>query len=221
MFFSIDLKTLLDKTDIKNLPKPFILVSHSMGGTIGLRTLVGRNHPFSAAIFSAPAWGAKIFENAVLNLIKGLAPVSKNPGIAKIKLSPGGKMPYVLLSSASENSLTSDEKQFKRLQEIVRSEPKLLVGPPTVGWGLAAAEELEKLTKAKPPTIPILIFMSAEETVVDNEAIKRFAEKSVNSKLVEINKARHEVFLETPKIQQTVWIHIDDFLSKLITLTPR
>ena len=56
--------------------------------------------------------------------------------------------------------------------------------------------------------------MSAEETVVDNEAIKRFAEKSVNSKLVEISRAKHEVFLETPKIQKTAWSHIDDFLSK-------
>ena len=63
--------------------------------------------------------------------------------------------------------------------------------------------------------------MSAEETVVDNEAIKRFAEKSVNSKLVEINKARHEVFLETPKIQQTAWTHIDDFLLKLTSLNFR
>ena len=219
--YQIDLKTLLDEPEIENLPKPFILVSHSMGGTIGLRALLGKNHPFSAAIFSAPAWGAKIFENAVLNLIKGLAPVIKNPGIAKIKLYPGGKKPYVLLSSAKENSLTSDEKQFKRLQQIVRSEPKLLVGPPTVGWGLAAAQELEKLTKAKPPNIPILIFMSSEETVVDNEAIKRFAEKSVSSKLVEINKARHEVFLEAPKIQQTVWNHIDDFLLKLTSLNFR
>ena len=84
-----------------------------MGGTIGLRALLGKNQPFSAAIFSAPAWGAKIFENAVLNLIKGLAPVIKNPGIAKIKLYPGGKKPYVLLSSAKENSLTSDENNSK------------------------------------------------------------------------------------------------------------
>ena len=158
-----------------------------------------------------------MFENAVLNLIKGLAPVIKNPGIAKIKLYPGGKKPYVLMTSAKENALTSDEKQFLRLQNIVKGEPKLLVGPPTVGWGLAAAQELERLEKVKPPKIPILIFMSAEETVVDNEATKRFAEKCVNSKLVEINKAKHEIFLETPRIQKTAWSHLDDFLLKYVS----
>ena len=212
--YQTDLKTLMSLEEIKKLPKPFVLVSHSMGGLIGLRAISNKSHCFSAAIFSAPAWGAKMFENAVLNLIKGLAPVIKTPGIAKIKLYPGGKQPYVLTTSAKENALTSDEKQFKRLQSIVKAEPKLLVGPPTVGWGLATAQELEKLEKAKPPKIPILIFMSGEETVVDNEAIKRFAEKSVNSKLVEISRAKHEVFLETPKIQKTAWSHIDDFLSK-------
>ena len=219
--YQVDLKAIHALKEVKKLPKPFILVSHSMGGLIGLRTLISKNHGFCGAIFSAPVWGVKIFENAVLNLIKGLAPVIKNPGIAKIKLYPGGKKPYVLQTSAKENSLTSDETQFKRLQKIMKVEPKLLVGPPTVGWGLAAAQELEKLSKVKSPDIPILIFMSAEETVVDNEAIKRFAEKCVNSKLVEINKARHEVFLETPKVQQSVWKHVDDFLLKLPVTTTR
>lgn len=217
--YQTDLLSLIRLKEIQLLPKPFILVSHSMGGMIALRALVTKNHGFSGAIFSAPLWSPRFFESAIINLLKGLSTVIKNPGLSKIKLYPGGKKPYVLLTSAKENSLTSDEKQFKRLQTIARAEPKLLVGPPTVGWGIAAARELEKLEKSKAPNTPILIFMSSEETVVDNEAIKRFAEKNVNSKLVEINGARHEVFLETPKIQKIIWSHIDDFLMKLINST--
>ena len=37
-------------------PNPAIMIAHSMGGCIGLRSLM-RGLPFKAAAFSAPMWG--------------------------------------------------------------------------------------------------------------------------------------------------------------------
>ena len=54
--YQLDLDAALALADEMGLPEPRYLMSHSMGGCIGLRALM-RNLPFKAAAFSAPMWG--------------------------------------------------------------------------------------------------------------------------------------------------------------------
>ena len=50
-----DVEALLGFEALLGLPRPRYLVAHSMGGCIGLRTLIERTD-FAAAVFSAPMW---------------------------------------------------------------------------------------------------------------------------------------------------------------------
>ena len=53
-----DLSAMLNHPEVVAVTGPRVMFSHSMGGCIGLRTLLSE-HPFQAAILSAPMWGLK------------------------------------------------------------------------------------------------------------------------------------------------------------------
>jgi len=51
-----DVNAMLAAAETLNLPKPYFLLAHSMGGAIGLRAL-HQGLPVQAACFTAPMWG--------------------------------------------------------------------------------------------------------------------------------------------------------------------
>ena len=51
-----DVDATIDHARALGLPEPYYLVAHSMGGGIGLRSLI-ENMPVKAAAFSGPMWG--------------------------------------------------------------------------------------------------------------------------------------------------------------------
>ena len=64
------------------LPRPWRLLAHSMGGTIGLRALT-RGVPVAAAVFSAPMWGIRVgrMSDALgVRLASGLAAIASWAG---------------------------------------------------------------------------------------------------------------------------------------------
>ena len=54
-----DVAAIFEAAQELDLPKPWGMIGHSMGGGIGLRTVIGE-HPFKAASFSGPLWGIEI-----------------------------------------------------------------------------------------------------------------------------------------------------------------
>jgi lysophospholipase len=54
--YQTDLDALIACAAAENLPRPWYLLPHSMGGCIALRAL-SRGLPFNAVAFSAPMWG--------------------------------------------------------------------------------------------------------------------------------------------------------------------
>ena len=63
-----DVAVMLKAARRLDLPKPYFLLAHSMGGAIGLRS-VYEDLPVQAAAFSAPMWGIKIAKPLQLSLI--------------------------------------------------------------------------------------------------------------------------------------------------------
>ncbi|HIP23735.1 MAG TPA: alpha/beta hydrolase [Rhodobacteraceae bacterium] len=206
-----DLQTVLSHPEVQAITGPRIMFAHSMGGCIGLRALLTDN-AFKAAVFSAPMWG--------LNLPgpnKFLAPLLANVGVAlgfgKKTLAGQPKGFYLTREPFEGNNLTHDQNFWDYMREQITKYPALALGTPSFKWLKGALGEFKYFDTAAMPTIPCLMFVGSDESVVSPAAIRKHSPQFANGTLVEIDGARHEVWMETPERQAQSWAAIDSFLD--------
>ncbi len=206
-----DLNTLLLHPEVQAISGPRIMFAHSMGGCIGLRALL-TGTAFSAAVFSAPMWG--------LNLPgpnKFLAPILANVGVAlglgKKTLAGQPKGFYLTREPFEGNNLTHDQDFWDYMRDQITKYPALALGTPSFKWLKSALSEFKYFDAAEMPTIPCLMFVGGDESVISPSAIRKHGPNFANGALVEIDGARHEVWMETPDRQAQSWAAINTFLE--------
>ncbi len=209
--YQADLKSVLTHPEVAAITGPRTLFAHSMGGCIGLRALLNSD-TFHAAIFSAPMWG--------LNLPgpnKLLAPILANVGTAlgmgKKTLIGQPKGFYLTREPFEGNNLTHDREHWDYMREQVVKYPALGLGTPSFKWLKGALGEFKYFDSVEMPKIPTLMFVGGDESVVSPPAIHKQSQRFTNGKLVEIDGARHEIWMETPERQAQSWGAIDAFLK--------
>jgi lysophospholipase len=208
-----DVAALLAAPEVAALPGPRVLVAHSMGGCIGLRTLLEGAH-FAAAVFSAPMWRLQM-RAATRELTAKMAHLANVLGLG-LRLTPGANPRPTALSVAFEgNALTSDPEHFAWAGRQITLHPDLALGGPNVHWTRAAFEEMARLHLAPLPRLPVLTFLGSDETVVSPGVIRAQTARMAAGRLVTLEGARHEVFMERPRIQERIWDEIDGFLAGL------
>ena len=67
-------------------------------------------------------------------------------------------------------------------------------------WTSAALEEMARLYVAPLPTLPMLVLLGTEETVVSAAVIRGQVARMAAGELVDLPGARHEIFMERPEI---------------------
>lgn len=210
-----DVAALMADDRVNDLPEPHVLICHSMGGCIGTRALIeGRMKP-AAVIMSAPMLGLSMnrVETVASKVLIGGA---KLVGGAKaFAPDPKPRIPYVQKIDFEENTLTGDAEHFDWMRKHLEQVSDLALGPPTIGWLEEALKETEALAEAPAPEAPVLYLLGLEEEIVAPEAIRTAAGLAANAELVEIEGAKHEVFMETPDRQAQAWAAIDAFLERL------
>jgi alpha-beta hydrolase superfamily lysophospholipase len=65
----------------------------------------------------------------------------------------------------------------------------------------------------RPVPVPTLFVLGSAEAVVDPAAVRRAA-REAGARLLVVDGARHECFIETPARQAMVWQGIDAFLAE-------
>lgn len=209
--YQFDVAALLGDQRVAALPGPCHLLAHSMGGCIGLRTLLEGAH-FRSAIFSAPMWHLQM-RAATRELTTKMTQIAQAFGLGQ-RLMPGAsERPTPLAVGFEGNALTSCPEQFAYALRQITEQPELALGGPSVQWTRAALEEMARLFVAPLPSIPVLTFLGSAETVVSPAMIRAQMKKMKNGTLVTLPEARHEIFMERPEILATVWDRIDDFLG--------
>ncbi|WP_210527897.1 alpha/beta fold hydrolase [Rubellimicrobium arenae] len=189
------------------LPEPWFLLAHSMGGAIGLRSLL-EGLPVRAAVFSAPMWGIQM-TGALKPVAWSVSEVGRQLGLGHL-LTPGQEpMCYITRCDFAGNTLTSDRETFEWIKGQVVAEPELGLGGPSLHWLNEALREMRRLMSARAPETPTLAFIGTDEIIVDPGRVHRRIATWPGARLVTIPTARHEVLMETPAIRARVLREID------------
>ncbi len=197
--FQRDVRALVGFARARGLPEPFYLLAHSMGGCIGLRTLLGP-HPFRAVAFSAPMWGIKlpawqrplILPGARLACALGLG----------LRYAPGtGPASYVLEAAFEDNTLTRDREMWDTMGDHLRAQPGLALGGPTIGWLRAALIECADLRRLPSPDLAALVGLGSHERIVDPRPIHARMKTWVRGRLDLYPGGEHEVLMDRERGQ--------------------
>ncbi|WP_108482314.1 alpha/beta fold hydrolase [Oceaniglobus ichthyenteri] len=195
-----DVAAFLGMANRLNLPRPYYLVAHSMGGAIALRALHD-GMKVNAAVFSAPMWGISMAP-ALRPLAWSLSWASRSIGLGQ-NLTPGTKRESYLNAVAFEdNMLTTDREMWEWMRTQVSKHPELVLGGPSLRWLYEALNDTRHLSRLPTPTVPTLTTLGSDEQIVDPDRIKALMADWKNGTLDIIRGAKHEVMMDNPSQRQ-------------------
>ena len=201
--YQLDVCATLDLAQKLDLPRPWHVVGHSMGGAIGLRAVL-QTESFAACAFTGPMWG--IFFSPVMK------PLSRLTAYWGPRIGLGEKTPpttslesYVCAQPFDGNVLTRDPEMYEMMQDQLAAYPALGLGAPSTIWLREALDECAWLMDQPAPDIPCLTFLGSHEQIVDRKAIRQRMADWPRGTLVEIPDGEHEVLMEAPDVRGPVF----------------
>lgn len=210
-----DVAALMAHANELDLPRPYFLVAHSMGGCIGLRALVN-GLDVNAAMFSAPMWGMEM-SLPVRSAAWVLSTLSLAFGFDK-KMAPGQmEEGYVLREDFAANTLTNDPDVWAMLGRQLKAQPDLGLGGPSLRWLNKSLHETRNLSKMPSPATPCLTFLGTDEAIVDPKPIKDRMKAWTNGTLRVFQGGKHEMLMDTPEIRGQVFDETVAFFESHLT----
>ncbi|WP_424939807.1 alpha/beta hydrolase [Aliiroseovarius sp. S253] len=206
--YQLDVAAMMALAEELDLPRPLILLGHSMGGCIGLRSLQ-EGLDVKGACFSAPMWGITI-ASALRPIAWGISwALHQTPW--KLMLTPGtARKTYVDIQPFEDNMLTTDPEMYALMQLQASSRPELTLGGPTAGWLYAALRETTDLMKLATPRTSCITFLGTQERIVETDPIHDVMGRWHNGQLKLMQGCEHEVLMEAGPIRSQVYdaIHL-------------
>ncbi|MCE8546787.1 alpha/beta hydrolase [Ruegeria pomeroyi] len=201
--FQRDVAAAVELATTLELPKPWFMVGHSMGGAIGLRAVM-EGLPVAACAFTGPMWG--IFFTPVMkplswitaNLAPAIGMGHKHPATTTLE-------PYVQAQEFQGNALTRDPAMYEMMRDQLAAHPELALGAPTNIWLREALAECRALENRPSPDLPCLTFLGSHEQIVDRKAVRARMARWPRGELVEIPDGEHEVLMEAPEVRDPVY----------------
>ncbi|MGB3406503.1 MAG: alpha/beta hydrolase [Jannaschia sp.] len=192
--FQHDVDVLLHHADAMDLPRPWYMLAHSMGGLIGLRTVQDRPE-FASVAFSAPMWGLPIAPHMRV-LAWGMSSVGSSVGFGERMTPASGKVANPATAPFDGNLLTNDPEMFAWMQAQITAHPDLALGGPSLGWLWAALREMHRLARRAAPDMPCLTIVGTNEAIVDVDAIHVRMASWAGSRIETVPGGRHETLME-------------------------
>ena len=210
-----DMDAVWDDVQTLDLPDPWYLLAHSMGGHLALRYLHRHPDRFAKAIMTAPMVGINY------GTIPG--PLARFLARAFTALGLGtsyalGQLNYGPLnrSKAVMNLITSDATRFECEHRLVDINPGVALGGVTWGWLNAARKSIKTLNSEGYPeaiSTQLYILQAGREKLVDNKMMSSFVARLPNARFEVVDGALHEILSESDQYRDRFWTVFDDFIG--------
>lgn len=182
-----------------DLPRPWVVLAHSMGGTIALRRLMG-THPFEAIAFSAPMWGVGL-PRAIRPFRSALARMTRTSPFA-LRYAPGwGPVSFVHRAGFHDNFLTTDPEMWALLVRQAAKAPELAIAGASLHWVAEAVLECDALAALPTPDLPCYCALGSRERIVPQEPVRTRMASWPGGQLALYEGAEHEVMMEGPAMR--------------------
>ncbi len=207
-----DIDPVLKMASELNLPQPWHLLGHSMGGGIGLQA-IQKGLPVVSCAFSGPMWGISI-STPMRPVAWALSALAQKIGFGHLYTPGTSRQSYVLDEKFADNKLTNDRPMYDYMIDQVRTQPDLGLGGPSMGWLIEALKATRQMQRHASPNIPCLTFYGSQEAIVDVPRIEDRMARWPNGTLLRIEGAHHEVLMDTPDIRADITRKLCDHFDK-------
>ncbi len=194
-----DVATMTRAARTLQLPRPFFLLAHSMGGAIGLRAAM-EGLPVQAAAFTAPMWG--------IHIAAHLRPIAWSLAQVMPRFGQGHRLPmgtryesYVAQEPFEDNMLTTDPEMYAMMRDQLVAHPELSLGGPSFVWLREALQETKHLSLRAAPSLPCLTLLGSNERIVNVPRVYQRMENWKGGRLQIVDGAEHEILMEKPVIR--------------------
>ncbi|WP_179380579.1 alpha/beta fold hydrolase [Jannaschia marina] len=189
-----------------DLPRPWHILGHSMGGLIALRATM-RLSAFERAVFSAPMWGLQV-EPHRRAVAWGLSFLGSTFGFGERLTPNSGKVADPAGAPFEGNLLTRDAEMFAWMKRQIATHPDLALGGPSLGWLWAALREMHACARLPAPDLPALTLLGTEEAIVSPDAIHVRMGSWPRGRLEILDGARHEALMEDAPLRADLYDRI-------------
>ena len=211
-----DLKSFYGQILLPDCPGPYYLVGHSMGGLACLNAGTRDRMMFERMFLSAPMLALDRQPLSMAGMARATETLSFL-GLGQVPVRRGADKP------ASEatfpgNPLTSDMVRYMRMVNVLKAQPGLETGSPTIRWAAAAFGAMAAAGRDDFPgriKIPVLMLAAARDEVVSTAAIERLGLRMRTGHHLMVGGARHELFMENDAIRGQVLAAFDAFITDL------
>jgi lysophospholipase len=205
--FLVDYRCLLDAFEDR-LPKPWLAVSHSMGGCLTALALAKGERRIEGAVLTAPMFGLHLggLPPWLAGLLAG--------GLTRVGLGLGGPGGEHAAPPApfEDNILTHDPARYARNVEQVLQHPELSLGPPTWSWidfAMSAIADLQRGPDITHVAVPVTVLAAGDDKIADNAGLRLVTSRMPKGRYVEIPGASHEILQETDVLRAPFWTAFD------------
>ncbi len=198
-----DVAAMVEAAQSLDLPRPYYLLAHSMGGAIGLRALMA-GLDVDSVVFSGPMWGLQIkphLRGAAWGLSLTMPLIGQGH-----RLPPGSKLDHhVLVEGFEDNLLTRDREEYEIMRDQLIKHPELTLGGPSYVWLREALLEIRHLARRPSPTQRCLTLLGSNERIVDIPAIHQRMQNWPGGRLEIVPDGEHEVLMESPNVTEPLF----------------
>ncbi|GMG83874.1 alpha/beta hydrolase [Paralimibaculum aggregatum] len=206
-----DLEALVAAPELAGLGPPRLVLGHSMGGLIAvMATAEGRIRV--PLLLSAPMFGI-VVAPAARRFAGGLGWLAERVALGALwPPVPGVRRPYPLSTSFGENLLTGDREAWDWMVTVLRRDPALGIGFPTLGWLRAAERAMLGLGGMGALGVPGMAFYGSAEQVVSPQAVEAVSAR-LGFGAVRLEGARHEPLIDLAEHRAAAWAAADRFFA--------
>ncbi len=195
-------------TQVRKSHKHIVLIAHSMGGHIALRTLLQHPELGDSVVLTAPLMeiNTKWVPIHFVAWLAGYLPADYYPPL------------HSLFRRGSENGsyTTTSKERMATYRQTQAVYPEIKRSGATLGWVKQAVKSLKDFDEANVDrlTVPVFILQAEHDFLVSNPAQAKACQRISNCKLQIVPESRHELLFENDKPRGITIKAINDFISQ-------